>query len=206
MRRDLWMSAKSRYIEPGSTKVRDKLSDAIAYLYASPKSGRPGAQVFFGKQSRPVLWANYKDAASRDKAVAQMFESRQRHAASIKNYRDERNAYVNDYRVGDVLYTSWGYDQTNVEFFEVTGIKGRMVTLREIGEKQIDTGPMQGRVVPLVGEYVTSHSSFAGKELTRLAQKGAIKIDDVRRAYRLDFTEEVPGVRVYASKYVSSYH
>ena len=206
MRRDLWMSAKTRYIEPGSIKVSDKRSDAVAYLYTSVKNGRAGAQVFFGKQSRPVLWANYKDEASRNKAVAQMFEGRQRHTASIKGYRDERNAYVNDYRKGDVLYTSWGYDQTNVEFFEVTGIKGRMVTLRQIGAAQIDTGPMQGRVVPLVGQFVESHSCFAGKELTRRAQKDAIKIDDVRRAYRLSFTEEVPGLRQYAAKYVSSYH
>jgi hypothetical protein len=197
---------ENRYIEMNSIKVSDKHSDAVAYLYTSKRNGKPGAQVFFGKQSKPVEWGTYGNEAFREKRLKEMFASRQAHLASIKKYQDERNAYVNDYAVGDVLYTSWGYDQTNVEFFEVVAVKGKMVTVRQIGATYEQTGSMSGSVIPCPGQFVMSHSVFAGQELVRRARKDSIKIDDVRSAYRLEFTEAVPGVRVYKSKYTSSDH
>lgn len=40
--------------------------------------------------------------------------------------------------VGDILYTSWGYDQTNVDFYRVTRVKGKTVYVREIGATRVD--------------------------------------------------------------------
>lgn len=53
-------------------------------------------------------------------------------------------------RAGDVLYTSWGYDQTNAEFFEVVGLtpSGKSVRLRRIEGTVKD-----GRVYPVRGAY-----------------------------------------------------
>jgi hypothetical protein len=40
--------------------------------------------------------------------------------------------------VGDILYTSWGYDQTNVNFYQVVGVPSpAMVIVREIGSKEV---------------------------------------------------------------------
>jgi hypothetical protein len=36
-------------------------------------------------------------------------------------------------KVGDVFYASWGYDQTNVDYFQVTAKSGQFVTIRGIG-------------------------------------------------------------------------
>ena len=57
-------------------------------------------------------------------------------------------------KVGDVLSGSWGYDQTNVEFWEVTKLVGkRMVEIRELCCESIETGFMSGNAVPLPGQY-----------------------------------------------------
>ncbi len=50
--------------------------------------------------------------------------------------------------VGTVWYTSWGYGQTNVEFFEVVRDTGKSVVLR-----RITTTVHDGRVYPFPGEY-----------------------------------------------------
>jgi hypothetical protein len=43
-----------------------------------------------------------------------------------------RAALVNPFQVGDLLSYSWGYDQTNLEFFQVVGTTRATVTVRKI--------------------------------------------------------------------------
>lgn len=40
-------------------------------------------------------------------------------------------------RVGDIFYSSWGYDQTNVDFYEVAEVTSKCFRVREIGCKSI---------------------------------------------------------------------
>jgi hypothetical protein len=63
----------------------------------------------------------------------------------------ERREYQHPYKEGDIFYTSWGYDQTNVDFYQVTEVKGKMLLLREIAEK--DTGD-DTHVLPAKDHFV----------------------------------------------------
>lgn len=38
-------------------------------------------------------------------------------------------------KVGDIFYTSWGYDQTNVEFFKVVRVSKSSVWVQETGQE-----------------------------------------------------------------------
>lgn len=58
-------------------------------------------------------------------------------------------------RIGDLFYGSWGYEQTNIDFFEVVALKGKhTAVLREIAREYIGGYSMQGRVRPCRGEYI----------------------------------------------------
>jgi hypothetical protein len=50
--------------------------------------------------------------------------------------------------VGDIFVCSWGYDQTNIDYYMVTNVKNKTVNLVSIGQKRNYTGPMQGECVP----------------------------------------------------------
>jgi hypothetical protein len=50
---------------------------------------------------------------------------------------------------GDFFYASWGYDQTNVNFFEVLGLTAASVRLREVSQRVEGSG-----VVPVPGSYI----------------------------------------------------
>jgi hypothetical protein len=196
---------RTRYIPAGAVKIADKQSDAIAYAYTDA-AGRPCGRVFYGKQSKPVLACYYRDQGRRELAIVQAFQARRDTLARKAAYRQERTAWVPDYKVGEILRTCWGYDQTNVEYFEIIEIKGKYAIVRELQQERVDSGFMQGRCVPLPGKYCEPRyeNDDAGVPLRRLMQQRGIKIDNVRTAYRIE-TLNVGGVKVIPPASWSSY-
>lgn len=65
--------------------------------------------------------------------------------------------------VGDLFVSSWGYDQTNVDVYEVVGVTASSVRLMKGDSKVVD-----GQVVPVAGNPspFTGHS-FVGKPNAR---------------------------------------
>jgi len=61
-----------------------------------------------------------------------------------------------EFKIGDVLYNSWGYDQTNVSFFEVVGLVGKAsIEIRPIASDVVEgsEGFMSESVVPVPGSF-----------------------------------------------------
>ena len=54
-----------------------------------------------------------------------------------KQERKEENAAAKAsdfYKLGDVIVNSWGYDQTNIEFYQVVKIMNKTIEIREIAQ------------------------------------------------------------------------
>ena len=52
-------------------------------------------------------------------------------------------------QVGDILYSSWGYDQTNIEFFKVVKVSEFSVWIQKVNSKIVEvTGWAHERVIP----------------------------------------------------------
>ncbi|MCG3776108.1 MAG: hypothetical protein JW395_2957 [Nitrospira sp.] len=56
-------------------------------------------------------------------------------------------------KVGDILYSLWGYDQTNIDFYEVRRVMGSMIVIQKLGGKIVKYGPQTNYVVPVKGQY-----------------------------------------------------
>lgn len=59
-------------------------------------------------------------------------------------------------KVGSIFYESWGYDQTNVNFYEVVGItpSGKSVRVREVNARVVgERGGPSESVVPVPGTF-----------------------------------------------------
>lgn len=50
--------------------------------------------------------------------------------------------------INDIYVCSWGYDQTNIDYYKVTAVKNKTVNLVSIGQNRNYTGPMQGECTP----------------------------------------------------------
>ena len=56
---------------------------------------------------------------------------------------------------GTIYYTSWGYDQTNVEFYQVVEYKGaKTLVLKEIQQKTAEEGRDSSRVLPMADSFI----------------------------------------------------
>jgi len=54
--------------------------------------------------------------------------------------------------IGTVVVNTWGYDQTNVDFYEVVKASSQFVTLRELKSTTTESSPlsMSGTTVPQI--------------------------------------------------------
>jgi hypothetical protein len=52
------------------------------------------------------------------------------------------------YTVGSILYASWGYEQTNIDFYIVVDRKGDWVTLQPMNKTKTYDGHMSGTCTP----------------------------------------------------------
>ena len=78
---------------------------------------------------------------------------------------------------GDIFVASWGWEQTNVDAYQVVEKKGATVTLREIGLESVEgsEGFMSDRVRPV-------KDAFIGEEFKKRITGRHIKISDCQTA------------------------
>lgn len=56
--------------------------------------------------------------------------------------------------VGDIFVCSWGYDQTNIDYYKVLEVKNKSVVIAEVAQTRNYTGHMQGTCMPVVDSVV----------------------------------------------------
>lgn len=162
-----------RFIPKGGVKIADKNSDAIAYLYETAK-GQPAAVVYYGKQTKPVLRCYFvgfpqygTPEQQRAKRIAELFASRQASAKIKADRSAKRKATGRGVEVGQYMVASWGYDQTNVDFYRIEKLVGStMVELIKVGAISTgESGNMSGKVIP-------NDQPLKGAEPIRVVVKG----------------------------------
>ena len=59
-------------------------------------------------------------------------------------------------KLGDILYGSYGYNMTNVHFFQVTGVTASFALMREVDQLQVSGDADTGTVMPLPNIFTKS--------------------------------------------------
>lgn len=140
----------NRYI-PENAETRNFPGAAIvAYCY---DTGRGAAFLAYkGRQSKPKQHAAFSTVEGRDRALASLVEQHE----SMEAWKRERKEAQHGLEVGDIVCSVWGYEQTNVTFFEVVRVpSGRSATLRELEAERVEDAPhsMTGTATPKPGQY-----------------------------------------------------
>ena len=88
-----------------------------------------------------------------------------------------RKEAIANVKKGDIFVASWGWEQTNVDAYQVVEKKGATVALREIALKSIEGSEqfMSDRCVPMLNRFI-------GERFTKRITGRGINIDDVRHA------------------------
>ena len=92
-----------------------------------------------------------------------------------KTISEERKASGPGLVIGDILYSSWGYEQTNVNFYQVIDVRNKMVILKEICGKQVESKGY-ARDAGLC-EPVKDRFAKGEKEYRCIARNGSCKVN-----------------------------
>jgi hypothetical protein len=92
-----------------------------------------------------------------------------------------QSARGHDLEVGDILYSSWGYDQTNVNFYKVMDVRGKStVIIQEVALKILKPGRGVDKVVPVPDRII------GDKLRKRVNPQGRVKIHSFEYAQKWD--------------------
>ena len=99
------------------------LPGSEVWTYECEKGGYFAA-VFGGKRAKPDWHFRFKTKERREEKVAEWIAGQRRHAERIAAERKERSA-PHGFEPGQLFYTSWGYDQTNINYYRLEKLKGK---------------------------------------------------------------------------------
>lgn len=132
------------------------LCGGAAYVREHYREGKPPQYVlayFFGKACR-VHKNLHLAFGSHELRAAHIEETRARIFAHDQRKKAEALARKAPHgiEVGQIMVSSWGYDQTNVDFYEVIAVRGAVIDLQPIKSEKHYTGDMTGKATPKRGE------------------------------------------------------
>lgn len=122
------------------------------------QNGRFFAKVFNMNAKKPwnaqLHYYSFRTSERRDEWIKEFTLD----AKAREDYKAEQKAkrlnFENPAKVGDILYSSWGYDQTNIDFYQVVAVNGKQITIREIAQERKETEWLQGDCLPVPGRFL----------------------------------------------------
>lgn len=141
------------------------------------------AMGFGGKRSKPDFHIRFQTPERRDKHVAEYVESMARRQAEKKKDAAKKKTFAHTLAVGDIMYCSWGYNQTQVDYYQVTKVVGaKSVKIREIGQFV----EHEGRGSDQVTAAVDSFKEGSKEMLKRVRAGNVVTIASYANAYPWD--------------------
>ena len=181
------------YIPKGAETEELDGGDLIA-RYIGGK-GQPCAMVFHGRAQKPDWHHVFRSEEQRERYIADWQKNVGAHREAMAERKERRSSFEHGFQVGDILNGSWGYEQTNVDFWQVVEVHGREIVIRHIAGELVngEEGFMQGRLMPLRGRFL-EQSGDSWATLRKRPQagyngdgsKGQVKITSYLYAHEWD--------------------
>lgn len=173
-------------------------------VYTAEMPSRPGSIVgmaFAGKAAKPSWHIIFKSQERLNLKIEESVASLEAHKAAIAKARAARYA-PHGLQVGQIFRSSWGWEQTNVNYYEVVGVRGQKVELCEIAQEREESGMMSGECKPVPGAYIKKPIS---RMVSMASGKPSIRIHNSSYAYLEEPVAIEGGKPVFRSQYYSYY-
>lgn len=114
---------------------------------------KPAAAIIEVLKTNKYRWNPYKKIWYGFNDISALLNPDQ--TALKKEVSSEKNAVnLAGFIVGDILYSSWGYDQTNIDFYQVVKVTEKTITVKEISYKSEYDSSMSGYKVPVKNAFI----------------------------------------------------
>lgn len=137
------------WYKPTGDKVEEiKATDSSAVAYLEPYVYKAGinegksafhAVAFSGKRAKPDWNYTFQSEQTARAYIQKHADNVKAGEESMAQRKAERyDVHAPDhYKVGDLFYSSWGYDQTNIEFWKIVRVMPKAVEIVAIGAKTV---------------------------------------------------------------------
>lgn len=177
------LAAREFYIPKGARKIAMKDGAAVFYAFEDG-NGNPCARCFIGTAGKPSWGYRFRSEAERARKIGEQISILKRNAEDKAARRAKANAGHN-WEPGLILVSSWGYEQTNVDFYEVVEVIGKtMVKVEKIGS-QVANDSSEG--MSSMSCYVAPEPKARTGEFSRhKVSSNGIRFASYRSAYPWD--------------------
>ncbi len=145
----------------------------------------------FKKPEFYYRFRNYENMVEFLESYVLNLEKNQERKENAKNMKKKATAEFNhEFYEGQILYESWGYEQTNVKYYQIIGFKGKSVILQKIHKKIVqETSWASAMVEPCRNEF--AGEPFVKRIVPSVSYNGSI-------SYHISMGESVG--RLYVHK------
>ena len=123
---------------------------------------------------------NYYKSLVKEYGIVKPEPEQPKNLAPAKDYSNNETKSGEDIEVGDILYSSWGYEQTNVYFYKVIDRKNKTIKLAQLGQARLDEQNMSAKVVPT--NDIVPDADVDGKKF-RISKYGICRVDGHSLSY-----------------------
>lgn len=164
------LALRVAYIPKQATPILEHENGSALYTYEL--GGKFVVIAFWGTSAKSQIHESYRTEDARNRRVQDWKAGVESSVAFKAKMADERKATGNALKVGDILNTSWGYDQTNVDFYVVTRVSAARVWVRTIASDYEASGSMQGQCWPAMPIQMTGPETMHVARGTSCSIKG----------------------------------
>lgn len=149
----------ARYVPENASIAQNDFG--IVYAYES--KGVPYAIAYRGTAGRSEWHTRFRSFEQRSEYIEKWLTALTDRACARSALKEQRKAFRTEWKVGTVLSGSWGYEQTNVEFWQVVELSpsGKTAKIREL----VQDG-LEGEYHYMTGKSVPALNVFTGRERT----------------------------------------
>lgn len=186
---------RCRYVPAGYVLMAED-ADLGIEVFGNPE--RNVAMGYSGRRNRADFNYRFGNAERMNAYIAEYVAGIVAQRDRVAQRRAERVAAARSaaVSVGDIFQASWGYDQTNIDYYQVVAVRGQMMDIREIGCMS------EGNGLPDQGVCVPAPNCFVGENVRRVRIQASgesvyFRVNSFSSAYRLNPVAVVAGVAIY---------
>lgn len=164
------LTKRELYIQSFMAKqnaVKTEYKDIVIINYSDPKYFCLAIWEY-KKEIRPSYHYAFKTEAERNTFEAERKKQEDRKQADNQRRMNEYDEKKKGFQVGSILYCSWGYEQTNIDWYIILERKNDYILIQEIGTKKTYDNNYNDRGSCLPNPEIKIGDSFK-KKITKYA-------------------------------------
>jgi|GEM_PF-2142574 len=124
-----------------SNGIKETYEDVKCDVYKYETIGSPCVSIFSGKRVKPVVLYRFETEEKRSIFIEKFIQKErifwEKREEEKRILKDKELKEISELKVGDIFVSSWGWEQTNIDAYQLIELKNKTGTFREIALKSL---------------------------------------------------------------------